>query len=70
MLHGADRVYNDIGRWKWQETLSFFGADPKTSASYLVKTNAEFDKLWQISKFANAEQLSLVEIIVRAIGKN
>lgn len=37
--HSSRAIDNDIGRWRWQRMLDFFGADGSTSQSHLVKTN-------------------------------
>ena len=60
------RKYNDISAWHWTSLLNFFGADPSgaKSQSYTVKTKTELSDLLKDPKFASAEKIQLVEIMM------
>lgn len=60
------RKYNDISAWRWTSLLNFFGADPSgaKSQSYTVKTKTELTDLLKDPKFASAEKIQLVEIMM------
>lgn len=65
-IDGFQRKYNDIAAWHWTSLLNFFGGDPSgaKSQSYTVKTKTELTDLLKDPKFANAEKIQLVEIMM------
>ncbi|KAM0754818.1 pyruvate decarboxylase [Meredithblackwellia eburnea MCA 4105] len=62
LIHGPERVYNDISRWKWQELLSFFNADNVPSKSWLANTREEFEAILGDAEFAAADKCQLLEV--------
>ncbi|KAL8286376.1 hypothetical protein RQP46_004393 [Phenoliferia psychrophenolica] len=62
LIHGTDRVYNDISRWKWQELLSFFNADNVPSRSWLANNRAEFERVLDDKEFQKADVCQLFEV--------
>ena len=61
-IHGMDAAYNDIGQWKFKELVDVFGADPKKSKTYQVKTKQEAEELFQNKDFSAAPYLQFVEL--------
>ncbi|KAL6302020.1 pyruvate decarboxylase [Sparassis latifolia] len=64
-LHGMNRKYNDIVNWKWTSLLTVLGGtEGKTCQSYTVRTKKEISALLDDPKFAAADKIQLVEIIM------
>lgn len=63
-IHGFESAYNDIGSWKHTELLSTFGADPKKSKSWQVKTKQEVNDLFNDKEFSSAPYIQVVEIFM------
>ena len=61
-IHGMDASYNDIQTWKYKDLVSVFGADPKKSKTYSVKTKQEAEDLFRDTEFAAAKYLQFVEL--------
>jgi len=61
-IHGMDAPYNDIQPWRYKELLSAFGADPKQSKTFSVKTKDELEALFQNKEFSSAPYIQLVEL--------
>ena len=57
-----DASYNDIQTWKYKDLISVFGADPKKSKTFQVKTKQEAEDLFQDNEFAAAKYLQFVEL--------
>lgn len=49
-----DAAYNDIGQWKFKDLVGVFGADPKRSKTFQVKTKQEAEDLFNDKEFCNA----------------
>ncbi|PCH40281.1 pyruvate decarboxylase [Wolfiporia cocos MD-104 SS10] len=65
-LHGMERKYNDIANWRWTKLLETFGGEQgKTCQSHLVKTKQELSALLDDPKFAAADKIQLVEMIMQ-----
>ncbi len=58
-IHGMDANYNDIQQWKFKDLVDVFGADPKKSKTYQVKTKQEADDLFKDDKFSSAPYLQV-----------
>ena len=65
-----DASYNDIQEWKYKDLVSVFGADPKKSKTYQVKTKQEAENLFKDENFSSAPYLQvsllLVEVEINA----
>lgn len=57
-----DASYNDIGQWKFKDLVAVFGADPKRSKTFQVKTKQEADDLFNDEDFCAAPYLQFVEL--------
>lgn len=57
-----DASYNDIGQWHFKDLVSVFGADPKKSKTFTVKTKQEAEELFRDQEFAAANYLQFVEL--------
>ena len=58
-IHGMDAAYNDVQEWKYKDLVSVFGADPKKSKTYQVKTKQEADNLFKDKNFSSAPYLQV-----------
>lgn len=58
-IHGMDATYNDIQQWKYKDLVSVFGADPKKSKTYQVKTKQEAEDLFNDKDFSSAPYLQV-----------
>lgn len=54
-----DASYNDIQQWKYKDLVNVFGADPKRSKTYQVKTKQEAEDLFEDGKFSSAPYLQV-----------
>ena len=54
-----DADYNDIQQWKFKDLVSVFGADPKKSKTYQVKTKQEAEDLFNDKNFSSAPYLQV-----------
>lgn len=54
-----DATYNDIQQWKFKDLVSVFGADPKKSKTYQVKTKQEAEDLFKNKDFSSAPFLQV-----------
>ncbi|MCJ1432564.1 Pyruvate decarboxylase 1 [Xylographa pallens] len=61
-IHGMDAEYNDIQEWKNKDLLDVFGADPKKSKTYQVKTKQELHDLFNNKHFSSAPYIQFVEL--------
>ncbi|MCJ1457918.1 Pyruvate decarboxylase 1 [Mycoblastus sanguinarius] len=61
-IHGMDAIYNDVQEWKYKDLVSAFGADPKKSKTYQVKTKQEAEDLFRNNDFSSAPHLQFVEL--------
>ncbi|MCJ1236134.1 Pyruvate decarboxylase 1 [Varicellaria rhodocarpa] len=61
-IHGMDAVYNDVQEWKYKDFILAFGADPKKSRTYQVKTKQEAHDLFNNKNFSSAPYIQLVEL--------
>lgn len=60
-----DRHYNDISNWKWTSLLNVLGdATGKVTRSYTVHSQDELSKLLDDPKFARADKMQLVEVMM------
>ena len=55
-----DASYNDIQQWKFKDLVSVFGADPKKSKTYQVKTKQEAENLFKDENFSSAPYLQVI----------
>ena len=58
-IHGMDATYNDIQQWNFKDLVSVFGADPKKSMTYQVKTKQEAENLFKDEGFCSAPYLQV-----------
>lgn len=58
-IHGMDAVYNDIQQWKFMDLISVFGADPKKSKTFQVKTKQETHDLFNDKEFSSAPYIQV-----------
>lgn len=58
-IHGMDAVYNDIQQWKFKDLISVFGADPKKSKTFQVKTKQETHDLFNDKEFSSAPYIQV-----------
>ena len=58
-IHGMDAEYNDIQEWKYKDLLDVFGADPKKSKSYQVRTKQETHDLFNDENFSSAPHIQV-----------
>ncbi|KZF18872.1 pyruvate decarboxylase [Xylona heveae TC161] len=61
-IHGEDAEYNDIQEWKNKELLNVFGADPKKSKTFTVKTKQQLLDLFADKEFSSAPYIQFVEL--------
>ena len=61
-----DAAYNDVQEWKYKDLVSAFGADPKKSKTYQVKTKQEADNLFKDKNFSSAPYLQVRLCLARA----
>jgi len=54
-----DAAYNDIGQWKFKDLVGVFGADPKKSKTFQVKTKIEAENLFNDKEFCSAPYLQV-----------
>ncbi len=54
-----DAAYNDIGQWKFKDLVGVFGADPKRSKTFQVKTKQEAEDLFNDKEFCAASYLQV-----------
>lgn len=54
--------YNDIRKWKYTEVPEVFGASPKESKKFIIKTKDELEKLLKDKDFNSAKGLQFVEL--------
>lgn len=58
-IHGMDESYNDIQIWKFKDLVAAFGADPKKSKTFQVKTKQEAHDLFNDKEFSSASYLQV-----------
>lgn len=59
--------YNDIQQWKHTDLLNVFGADPKKSKTFQVKTKQEAHDLFNDVEFSSAPYIQVsCYILLRA----
>ena len=58
-IHGMDASYNDIQQWRYKDLVGVFGADPKKSKTYQVKTKQEAEDLFKDENFSSAPYLQV-----------
>lgn len=54
-----DANYNDIQQWKFKDLVNVFGADPKKSKTYQIKTKQEAEDLFKDGNFSSAPYLQV-----------
>ena len=54
-----DETYNDIQQWRYKDLIPAFGADPKKSRTYTVKTKQEAEDLFNDEGFSAAPYLQV-----------
>jgi pyruvate decarboxylase len=64
MIHGMDAIYNDITPWKHTQLLDTFGADPKNSKNYQIRTKTDVERLFHDEEFCAAKCIQLVELFM------
>jgi pyruvate decarboxylase len=60
LIHGWKAEYNDIQPWEHCDLLHAFGADPKSSKTYQVKTKHELDELFKNEEFSSAPYIQVM----------
>jgi len=63
-----DAAYNDIGQWKFKDLVGVFGADPKRSKTFQVKTKQEAENLFNDKKFCSAPYLQVITTFLVFLG--
>lgn len=63
-----DATYNDIGQWKFKDLVNVFGADPKKSKTFQVRTKQEAEELFKDKDFCSAPYLQ-VRISKRSLAQ-
>ena len=58
-----DANYNDIQEWKYKDLVDVFGADPKHSKTYQVKTKQEAEDLFNDKEFCAAPYLQVCLVL-------
>ncbi|KAI4135657.1 MAG: hypothetical protein LQ347_000467 [Umbilicaria vellea] len=61
-IHGMNESYNDIQTWKFKDLVATFGADPKKSKTFQIKTKEEAHDLFNDKEFSSAPYLQFVEL--------
>lgn len=64
MIHGMHASYNDIQQWHYKDLVAAFGADPKNSKTFQIKTKQEAENLFNDKDFSSAPYLQVVPIKV------
>lgn len=59
MIHGMDASYNDIQQWHYKDLVAAFGADPKNSKTFQIKTKQEAENLFNDKEFSSAPYLQV-----------
>ncbi len=59
-----DASYNDIQPWKFKDLLAVFGADPKKSKSFQVRTKQELHDLFNDKEFSTAPYIQVCPKLV------
>lgn len=54
-----DASYNDIQQWKYKDLIGVFGADPKKSKTFQVKSKQEAEDLFNDKTFSSAPFLQV-----------
>lgn len=54
-----DASYNNIQQWKYKDLVNVFGADPKKSKTFQVKTKQEAEDLFKDKDFCSAPYLQV-----------
>ncbi len=54
-----DATYNDIQQWNFKDLVAVFGADPKKSRTYQVRTKQEAENLFKNEDFCSAPYLQV-----------
>ena len=54
-----DATYNDIQQWNFKDLVAVFGADPKKSKTYQVRTKQEAENLFKDKDFSSAPYLQV-----------
>ena len=57
-----DAEYNDIQEWHNKDLLAVFGADPKASKTYQIKTKQACHDLFNDKTFSDAPYIQFVEL--------
>lgn len=61
-IHGMEAEYNDIVQWKYQDLVTVFGGNDKTTAKYQVRTKDELNKLMTDKTFNDHDGVQFVEL--------
>lgn len=59
VIHGMDASYNDIQQWKYKDLVAVFGANPKKSKTFQVKTKQEAEDLFNDKTFSSTPFLQV-----------
>lgn len=62
-IHGVDKDYNDVPKWRYLEAPSFFGA-AKGCYTAAARTYGELEKVLNDEKLVNGKGLRMVEIFM------
>ena len=58
-----DAGYNDVQEWKYKDVIALFGADPKKSKTFQVKTKQEAHDLFNDEEFSSAPYIQVMTFI-------
>ena len=64
-----DASYNDIQQWKYKDLVGVFGADPKKSKTFQVKTTQEAEDIFNDKTFSSAPFLQVSADIPSSIKR-
>lgn len=62
-IHGVKQAYNDVARWRYLESLSFFGAE-KDAYTATAKTFGELGKVLADEKLSDGKGIRMVEVFM------
>lgn len=62
-IHGVDEKYNDVARWRYLESLSFFGAN-KSAFTATARTFGELGEILRDERLSDGEGVRMVEVFM------
>ncbi|KAI9894270.1 MAG: Pyruvate decarboxylase 1 [Vezdaea aestivalis] len=61
-IHGMTASYNDVQNWRYKDLLAVFGADPKKSGVFQIRSRAALEELLLNHVFSSAQYIQFVEL--------